>query len=317
MKVEDDPNDLAFTRKPGATGTQEEYSFAGALSFARRRYSKDLTACDVAIVGVPLDAGTTGRSGARFGPRGVRQASAMIAWDRIWGWEFDPFDRMAVIDYGDIQFDPGRADQITNEIERQFLEIHKRNIATLMIGGDHFSTYPVLKSLARTLDKPIALIHFDAHSDTWRDDEGRVDHGTMFYHAAKDGVVDPTRSVQIGIRTHNEDTLGFHIVTAEEAVEAGAEKIAEKIKAIVGDAPAYLTFDVDCLDPAYAPGTGTPVAGGLAPLLVFGILRRLGGVNLKGADVVEVAPSYDVSEVTSLNAATIGLHCLALLALAR
>ncbi len=308
--------DLAFTRKPGG-GTVEEPTYSGALSFARRRYSKDLSNCDIAVVGVPFDLGTTSRPGARLGPRAMRQASSMIAWDRVFGWDFDPFENMSVVDFGDVLFDHGLPAGVPEEIKKQFEDIHKQGVATLMLGGDHFSTYPVLQSLRQQFDQPLSLIHFDAHSDTWEDDGPRIDHGTMFYHAANQGLVDPQKSAQIGIRTFNPKTHGFNIFSAEDVCEEGVSKIAEKVKSIVGDAPVYLTFDIDCLDPSMAPGTGTPVVGGLTSMQAQQILRGLKGINIKGADVVEVAPAYDVSEITALSAATIAMNLVALFASAR
>lgn len=305
--------DLAFTRKPG-TGIIREPTYSGALSFARRRYSKDITGCDVAVVGLPFDLGTSSRPGARLGPRAIREASSLIAWDRVFGWDFDIFEKLSVIDYGDVVFDHGIPAGITDEVREQFSKIHSNDVATLMLGGDHFSTYPVLKSLAAQYDRPLSLIHFDAHSDTWADDGGRLDHGTMFYHAAKEGIIDPKKSAQIGIRTYNEDTHGFNIFSAEDVYENGAKSIAEKVMSIVGDEPVYLTFDIDCLDPSVAPGTGTPVVGGLSSMQAQQILRGLSGVNIKSADVVEVAPVYDISEITALSAATIAMNCLALFA---
>lgn len=305
--------DLAFTRKPG-TGTISEATYSGALSFARRRYTKNIKGCDVAVVGIPFDLATTSRPGARLGPRAVRSASAMIAWDRVFGWNFDPFDRLSVVDYGDALFDPGNPQNVPEELEAQFMEIHQQNVATLMLGGDHFSTYPVLKSLAQSIGEPISLIHFDAHSDTWEDDSPRIDHGTMFYHAVQQGLVDPERSVQIGIRTYNEKTHGFNIFSAEDVQELGPQEIAQRTREIVGARPVYLTFDIDCLDPSFAPGTGTPVIGGLTSMQAQQILRGLSGINIKSADVVEVAPAYDISEITALSAATIAMNCLALFA---
>lgn len=309
--------DLAFTRENGPTGTMAEKAYSGATSFFRRLYTKDLENVDVAVVGVPFDHATSGRPGARFGPRGVRQASSMVAWDNVWGWDFDPFERLSVTDFGDVKFDFGRLNEAVDEIEEQFRRIHEKGIATLMIGGDHFSTFPTIKSLASFHETPLSLIHFDAHTDSWDDEDGRIDHGTMFFHAAKQGLIDSKRSVQIGIRTNNKNTLGFNIIDVNEAVKMDAEELGRKVKQIVGDAPVYLTFDIDCLDPAFAPGTGTPVSGGLSPLQAYQILRSLRGINLKSADVVEVAPIYDQSEITALAAATIGLHCLALMGATR
>lgn len=308
------PIDLAFTRPGGADGTIAEPTFSGALSFMRRRYSKDVAGADVAVVGIPFDLATTGRPGSRYGPRAVRLGSAMIAWDAVWGWDFDPFDRLDVIDHGDLAIDYGSPIEVVDKIERQFAAIHRQGVATLMLGGDHFCTYPVLRSLAKELGKPLSLIHFDAHSDTWPAKEGQVDHGTMFWRAAKDGLVDPARSIQLGIRTNNKDTLGFTVLSAEDIDRLSAEEIATCVASVVGDNPAYLTFDVDFLDPAFAPGTGTPVAGGIGTIKAFGILRRLAGLDIRSADVVEVAPAYDAGDVTALSAATVGLHCLALMA---
>ena len=308
------PTDLAFTRKGGADGTVIEPTFSGAMSFMRRRYTKDLAGADVAVVGIPFDLATTGRPGSRYGPRGVRQGSAMIAWDTVWGWDFDPFERLAVVDFGDIAIPYGTPMQVAEDIEREFAAIHAQGVKTLMLGGDHYCTWPVLRALAAQLGEPLSLIHFDSHTDTWPGKDGEVDHGTMFWHAVKQGIVDPAKSIQLGIRTNNKDTLGFNILTAEDVEQMSSDEIAARVKEVVGNRPAYLTFDIDFIDPAFAPGTGTPVAGGPSTATTFSILRRLGGIDLRGADVVEVAPAYDSADITALAAATVGLHCLALMA---
>ncbi|WP_369026736.1 agmatinase [Qipengyuania sp. RANM35] len=308
------PTDLAFTRRGGADGTVIEPTFSGAMSFMRRRYSKDLAGADVAVVGIPFDLATTGRPGSRYGPRSVRQGSAMIAWDAVWGWDFDPFERLAVVDYGDLSVPYGTPMQVADDLEREFAAIHAQDVRTLMLGGDHFCTWPVIRSLAAQVGEPLSLIHFDSHTDTWPAKDGEVDHGTMFYHAVKQDIVDPARSVQIGIRTNNRDTLGFNVLTAEDVESMSADEIAAHVKATVGDRPAYLTFDIDFIDPAFAPGTGTPVAGGPSTAKTFSILRRLGGLDIRGADVVEVAPAYDSGDITALAAATVALHCVALMA---
>lgn len=308
------PIDLAFTRPGGRDGTIAEPTFSGALSFMRRRYAKDLAGADVAVVGVPFDLATTGRPGSRYGPRAIRLGSALIAWDRVWGWDFDPFERLDVVDHGDLAIDYGSPIEVVGGIERQFSAIHERGVATLMLGGDHFCTYPVIRALAGALDRPLSLIHFDAHSDTWPAKEGQVDHGTMFWRAAQDGVIDPARSIQLGIRTNNPDTLGFTVLSAEDVDAMSAAQVAARVAEVVGDNPAYLTFDIDFLDPAFAPGTGTPVAGGIGTIKAFAILRALAGLDIRSADVVEVAPAYDAGDVTALAAATVGLHCLALMA---
>lgn len=304
--------DMAFTRK-SPYGTRPEPTYAGALSFSRRLYSRDLAGVDVAVVGIPYDMGTTGRSGTRLGPRAIRSASAMISWAPPWPWTYDPYDRMAVIDYGDILFDIGRPDTIADKITKGIGEILAADVATLALGGDHFITYPVLRAYAQKHGQ-LALIHFDAHSDTWRDADDRIDHGTMFYHAARQGIIDPAHSIQIGIRTHNPETHGFTIIDARQATRMSGEAIAARIKSQVGNMPCYLTFDVDCLDPAFAPGTGTPVPGGLSNIQALEIIRALPGINLVGMDVVEVAPQYDVGEITALAAANLANEILAVYA---
>ena len=304
--------DLAFTRQ-SPYGTIAEATFAGALSFMRRRYSKDLTDVDVAVVGFPFDLATTSRSGARHGPRGIRAASAMLAWDSVWGWDFDPFDKLHVIDYGDCQFDPGQPQSIPEVVQAQFSHILNSGAAMLMLGGDHFATYPSLCA-HHAKHGPLALIHFDAHSDTWRDESDRIDHGTMFFHAAQKGIIDVERSIQVGIRTNNPETHGFEILNGDWVRNNGTQAVVRAIRERVGDHPCYVTFDIDCLDPAFAPGTGTPVVGGLNTGDAREILRGLSGLDVRGMDVVEVAPAYDVSEITALAGASIALDLLALYA---
>jgi agmatinase len=313
-KTEGVPVDLAFTRPGGRDGTIAEPTFSGAMSFMRRRYSKDVAGADVAVVGIPFDLATTGRPGSRYGPRAMREGSAMIAWDAVWGWDFDPFDRLNVVDFGDIAVEYGSPFEIVKMVEEQFRAIHDQEVATLMMGGDHFCSYPVIRSLAAKLGRPLSLVHFDAHTDTWPAKEGQVDHGTMFWRAVQEGIVNPATSIQLGIRTNNNDTLGFRILTAGDVDRLSATEIATQIRERVGSNPVYLTFDIDFLDPAFAPGTGTPVAGGASTIKAIEILRQLGGLNLKSADVVELAPAYDSANTSALAAATIGLHCLAIMA---
>ena len=304
--------DLALTRE-SPYGTRPEPSFSGALSYMRRRYTKDLAGADLAVVGVPYDLATTNRPGTRLGPRGVRQASSILGWDRAWGWDFDPFERIACVDSGDCIFDPGRPESAPDEITAHFRQILDQGVATFAIGGDHFITYPILKAYAEAFGA-LALVHFDAHSDTWRDESGRIDHGTMFFHAAEQGLVVPEHSVQIGIRTNNDETHGFNLLTADWISENGIAATIERARAVVGDRPVYMTFDIDCLDPAFAPGTGTPVVGGLTSGDARRILRGLAGIDLKGMDLVEVAPPFDVGEITSLAGATLGLDMISIFA---
>ncbi len=295
-------------------GTTPEPTYAGALSFMRRKYTRDLNGVDVVVTGVPLDIATTNRPGARLGPRAIRAASSIMAWERPYGMEFDPFDKLAVVDYGDCFFDFGRPQKVPGEIEKHAYQIISQGPALLSLGGDHFVAYPLLKAHAKKFGAPLSLIHFDAHSDTWADEDDRIDHGTMFFHAAKQGLVDPASSVQIGLRTTNHDTLGFNVLDAPWVHENGIAAVVEKVKSIVGERPAYLTFDIDCLDPSYAPGTGTPVCGGLTTHQALSILRGLAGVNVVGMDMVEVAPAYDVGEITALAAAALCMEMLYLYA---
>ncbi|WPC04729.1 agmatinase [Pseudomonas benzenivorans] len=306
-------NDQAITRD-SLYGTAAEPTYAGITSFMRRRYTRDLRGVDLAISGVPFDTATTNRPGCRFGPRAIRAASVQSAWARHFPWEFDPFDLLACVDYGDCYFDHGRPEAVPAAIQAHAEQILEAGCALLTLGGDHFISYPLLKAHAKQ-HGPLALIHFDAHSDTWPDEEGaRIDHGTMFYHAAREGLVDPAHSVQVGLRTTNDDVMGFQVLDAREVHRSTPAQIAERIRARVGEQPVYLTFDIDCLDPAFAPGTGTPVCGGLSSHQALEILRGLRGINLVGMDVVEVAPPYDNAEVTALAGATLAMEMICLYA---
>lgn len=304
--------DAAFTRKSPYGGSYEA-TYAGATSFLRCQYTRDLSEFDVAVSGVPFDLATTGRPGARLGPRAIRQASVNLAWDQPQGWDFNPLDQLKIADWGDCVFDPGRPETWIDRLEAHAAEILATDTAMLTIGGDHFISFPMIKAHAAKYG-PLSLIHFDAHSDTWEDAEGRIDHGTMFYHAKEQGLIVPERSIQVGLRTHNPKSHGFNILDAAETCRSDAQTIADQIKKAVGTNPAYLTFDIDCLDPAYAPGTGTPCVGGLTTRHALDILRGLEGINLIGMDVVEVAPAYDIGEITALAGASIAYQLLAIYA---
>ena len=316
-------DDKVVTRKQGGDnaitrdnlyGTRPEPTYAGVTSFMRRKYTQDLDGVDVVVTGVPLDTATTNRPGARFGPRAIRAASTIMAWEKPYGMEFDPFDKLAVIDYGDCYFDFGRPQTVPDAIEKHAYAIINQRPGLLALGGDHFIAYPLLKAHVRKHGGPLSLLHFDAHSDTWADEEGRIDHGTMFHFAAKDGLVDPASSVQIGLRTTNPDTMGFNVLDAPWVHENGIAATILEARKAVGDNPVYLTFDIDCLDPSYAPGTGTPVCGGLTTHQAIEIMRGLAGINIVGMDIVEVAPAYDVGEITALAAAHLAMEMLYLYA---
>ena len=318
MKKEDIKNE----QRPELYGMVLEPTYSGVTTFFRRASSQNLKGVDLAVTGIPLDTATTNRPGARFGPRAVRTASTMIAWEKPYGLDFNPVDRLAMVDYGDCHFDFGKPEAAVQEMFDHISGIIDQGPGVLTIGGDHFVSYPVLKAYAKKYQEPISLIHFDAHTDTWEvgegidpgEEEGRIDHGTMFYHAVKEGIVDPKKSMQIGIRTENPDTLDFNILDAPWVHKNGIEQVIQKTLEVVGDRPVYMTFDIDCLDPSYAPGTGTPVCGGLTSHQAMSIIRGLSGINLIGMDVVEVAPAYDVGEITALAAAQIAMEMVSIYA---
>lgn len=307
------PIDQAITKK-SLYGISAEPAYSGVLSFLRRKYTKDLTGADVAVSGVPLDLRVSHRPGTRFGPEAIRKSSAILETVHPYAWDFDPFQRLAVIDYGDCFINCGIPESTTNAIYEHARKIIDAGVFMLTFGGDHFVSYPLIKAHAEKYG-PLSLIHFDAHSDTWDyEHENFNDHGNMFLRAYKEGLINSKKSVQVGIRTKNEETHDFNILHAPWVFKNGPEATVAEIKRIVGDNKAYLTFDIDCLDPAYAPGTGTPVAGGLTSYLALEILRGLTGINYAGMDIVEVSPAYDVGEITSLAAATIAADLLCVLA---
>ena len=304
--------DTAFTRQ-GLKGSAFENAFGGATSFLRRSYTKDLRGVDVAVTGVPFDQAVTHRPGTRFGPRAIREASALQAFDPPYGWGFDPLSEFAVTDYGDLAFDYARVADFPDALSAHIRTILAGGAASLTLGGDHYISFPILRAYAEKYG-PLSLLHFDAHSDTWPDDDlTRIDHGTMFYKAVKSGIIDPKRSVQVGIRTHNDDTLGVTTIDARAVHERGPKAVVEQIKAVLGNHQTYLTFDIDCLDPAFAPGTGTPVWGGLSSAQAAIILRDLAGINLVGGDVVEVSPPYDTTGATAIAGAHVAMEILCLL----
>lgn len=304
--------DQAFTRD-SLTGASFENTFGGALSFLRRRYTKDLTGVDIAVTGVPFDQAVTNRPGTRLGPRAIREASALQAFDPPYGWPYDVLSEMAIVDYGDLAFDYANIPAFPGALRNHIRGILEADVASVVLGGDHYISFPILQAYAEKYG-PMSLVQFDAHSDTWADDDmDRVDHGTMFYKAVKSGIVDPARSVQVGIRTTNVDTLGVHTIDAREVHETGPVATVAKIKSIVGDHPVYLSFDIDGLDPAYAPGTGTPVWGGLTSAQAAIMLRDLAGINIKGGDVVEVSPPFDTTGATAIAGAHVATELLCLL----
>jgi len=307
-----DSNDNAFTRKHIKGGTPEP-TYAGALSFMRRKFTRDLTEAEVAVWGIPFDSAVTNRPGTRFGPRGLREASAIMDNDPQYPFGFDIFEDLAVIDYGDCLFDVGRPWEIPGQMVTQAKTVLDAGVHLFSMGGDHFITYPMIKAHAERHGR-LALVQFDAHQDTWDDDNERIDHGTMITRAVREGLIDVERSIQIGIRTHAPETYGIEILYGLDVATMSAREVTERIAKRVGDRKAYFTFDIDCLDPAYAPGTGTPVSGGLTSAQALSIVRGLGGINFVGGDIVEVAPLYDHAAVTSIAGSAVAMMYLGLLA---
>lgn len=302
--------DNAFTAK-SLHDQATDPTYAGALSFARRKYTTDLTGVDAVVWGIPLDTATSNRPGTRFGPRGVREASAIMDNDPQYPFGEYIFGDMAVIDYGDCYFYYGKQARVPEIIERNAAHVLAAETSPylLSIGGDHFVTYPLLKAHAEKYG-PLALVQFDAHQDTWDDEEGAVDHGTMITRAVKEGIVDPNHSIQIGIRTHAPQDYGIEIIDALTCQELGPAEIAKRVYDRTGGKNVYLTFDIDCLDPAFAPGTGTPVSGGLSSAQALATLRHLKNLEVVGSDVVEVSPAYDHAAITSIAGSTIAMYML-------
>ncbi|MBK1659226.1 agmatinase [Paracraurococcus ruber] len=271
------------------------------------------------VAGVPLDIGTTNRAGARDGPAAIRRASRMLVDGVHPSHWVDPLG-LDIADLGEFELVLGDIPGSLALIEQQAAQCG--HLVTL--GGEHLITLPLLRALAKRLGGPVGLLHMDAHVDTWQTNFGQAyRHGSVFFHAIEEGILDPRRMIQIGIRSPVDRetwdwTLGqgITVVTAQEAHESTPAALAERVRGVLGQAPCFLSFDVDCLDPAFAPGTGTPEIGGLASWQAQGILRRLGGLAWAGMDVVEVAPAYDVAEITALAAATIAWEYLSLQALA-
>ena len=269
----------------------------------------------ITIAGIPHDTGTTNRSGARFGPHAIRHASRMLVDGEHPSQFVDPM-ALSLSDAGDFTIALGDIAATFALIEAQAAG----HAHLITLGGEHGISLPLLRALTKRRGGPVALVHFDAHVDTWPDNFGQpLGHGSPFYHAINEGLIDAHRSIQIGIRSPVQREVwdwtlaaGMTVLTAQAVHEMGVAAVAAEILRVVGNAAAYLTFDIDALDPAFAPGTGTPEIGGLASWQVQAILRRLGPIDFVGMDMVEVAPAYDHAEITALAAATVVWEYLAL-----
>jgi guanidinopropionase len=295
--------------------------FAGHSTFMRLPVLTDPGEVDIAIVGVPWDGGTTNRPGPRHGPRQVREMSSLIK--RVHSvTKISPYEICRVADLGDAPVNPIDLNRSLEDIRKFFAQIVEARAVPLAIGGDHLSSLPILRAVAASV--PVGMIHFDAHSDTVDTYFGglKYTHGTPFRRAIEEGLLDPKRVIQIGIRgsTYSADERdwplqqGVRIISIEEFEEMGVDAAIREARRVVGDAPTYISFDIDAVDPAFAPGTGTPEFAGLTSREVNRLLRGLRNLNLIGADVVEVSPPFDPSGGTALAAANIAFELLCLLA---
>jgi len=288
--------------------------YAGPSTFARLPELRDVKDCDVAIVGIPFDAGTSYRPGARFGPQSIRQASRQLRTNYHPNYDVEPFKVQQVADAGDITCNPFNIDEAIKQIEVGALELLNKVGGIISLGGDHTIAFPLLRAMNKINNGAVALVHFDAHLDTWDTYFGSpYTHGTPFRRAREENLFLDDASMHVGIRgplysrddLKNDAEFGFKIIHCDEFQTQGTDKIAERIRKRVGNNPLYLSIDIDVLDPAFAPGTGTPEIAGMTTREMVNVLRGLSGLNLVSADVVEVAPAYDHAELTSLAAATI------------
>lgn len=264
---------------------------------------------DWVITGVPFDMATSGRSGSRFGPTAIRQASANLAWENNrWPWNFNVCKSLRIVDCGDLVYKFGDVQDFTNILNNHAENLLISGKKMLSFGGDHYITLPILRAYAKIFGK-IAIIHFDAHVDCY-DNKNVFDHGAIIFHAINEELINPVHSIQIGIRTEYDKYFGLSVLDIEYVNTAHIDNIIKKITSVVKSLPIYLTFDIDCLDPSVAPGTGTPVVGGLTSACALQIIRGLQILNIIGFDIVEVAPEYDCSQITALMAATLGLEML-------
>ncbi len=295
--------------------------FAGIATFARLPRIEDVEHTDIAVVGIPFDSGVSYRPGARFGPAHVREASRLLRPYNP-AQDVSPFAAQQVSDAGDIAANPFSIDEAILEIEAAALDLATRADRILTIGGDHTIALPLLRAVTKK-HGPVAVLHFDAHLDTWDTYFGApVTHGTPFRRASEEGLIDLTASMHVGTRgplygaedLTDDSRLGFAIVTSENIEEDGVAVAIERIRDRIGDKPLYISIDIDVLDPAHAPGTGTPEAGGLTSRELLRILRALADKNIVGADVVEVAPAYDHAQLTAVAASHVAYELLSAMA---
>jgi agmatinase len=298
--------------------------FSGPRTFMRLPHVKDLQEVDVAVVGIPSDGAQVFRSGSRFGPEAIRSASVMLRnYNPI--LDVDVCGRLSLVDYGDVPTAPGSTADSLERSAVALAEVAAAGVVTLGLGGDHTVLLAELRALA-AVHGPLALVQLDAHHDVWDEYFGqRLFHGSVVRRAAEEGLLDPVRSVQAGMRgslTAKDDAtlpakLGFDALPYEELATLGPAAFADRVRSRVGDAPCFLSFDVDFVDPAFAPGTGTPEVGGPSSREALAYVRALTGLDFRGFDCVEVSPPYDPSVVTAFLAANACFEMLSLLALRR
>ncbi len=295
--------------------------FGGPATFARLPRLDEVGRTDVAILGVPFDSGVSYRPGARFGPGHVRSASKLLRnYNPV--LDVEPFAAQQVADAGDVACNPFSIDEALAQIDAGARAVLEDSARLLTIGGDHTIALPLLRVMHEA-HGPLAVVHFDAHLDTWDTYFGApVTHGTPFRRASEEGLIDKTASMHVGIRgplygprdLSEDQVLGFQVVGSHEMDDLGWRGVVERIRARVGERPTYVSVDIDVLDPAFAPGTGTPEAGGLTSRELLNILRSFGALNLVGADIVEVAPAYDHAEVTGIAASHVGYELISAMA---
>ena len=293
----------------------------GLPTFMRTPYSREFEGLDIALVGVPYDGGTTNRPGARHGPREMRDMSSLMR-EIHHVTRINPYELCRVADVGDVPFQKVfQIDQVLADIENFYRSLHRNNVLPISAGGDHSITFPIFRAIAR--NEPLGMIHIDAHTDTWDEFQGsKFTHGAPFRRAVEEGLLDPERTVQIGIRGAQNTTEGWdfsinsgmRVIFIEEFNEIGVEAVIDEARKVVGDQPTYISFDVDGLDPVYAPGTGTPEVGGISTIDAQRLLRGFRGLSLRGGDVVEVAPPFDPTRNTSLVGVTMMYEILCLVA---
>ena len=308
----------------GPSDASKTPRYAGLSTFARLPRLEDVPSVDLAVVGIPFDTGVSFRPGARFGPEHVRAASRLLRPYNP-AQDFSGWEAVQVADAGDIAANPFHIDEAVRQIAEAATELGERAQRILAIGGDHTIAYPLLKAVSER-HGPVAVLHFDAHLDTWDTYFGAAyTHGTPFRRAFEEGLLDAGGCLHVGIRGPLYDAedlvrdadVGFKVVAATEVEHLGTSGIIEAIAARVGDRPVYVSVDIDVLDPAFAPGTGTPEAGGLTSRELLAVLRSFARLNLVGADIVEVAPAYDHAQITGIAAAHVGYELLSALALGK